>query len=216
MNKNFLSKEQAISMLKWSIEAGVDEALNETTGYRFIDQIPNNKAITDIEVHDPILPDNESSTLDKGLINSVTKVNDEKLSAATLANQCHSVSDIITKIKDFPHFKLYNKNDVVAFYNGSIEASVLIFKEPEIYSVNKGDVITSDAKKLLFNKIFDSINKVLSDGVKDVCGSIVTFPEHFDSSEEAKDYNFELIRPFLKNLQNCQMVFHLVSFFVQQ
>ena len=197
MIKEILSKEQAISMLKWSIEAGADEALNETTGYRFIDQSLNNKAMNYIDVNDPLLSDIESRSLEKGLMKSNTKVQDEKSSAAANANQCYSVDDIISKIKDFPHFKFNNKKDDVAFYSGSTEASVLIFKEPEIYSAHKDDIITSDAKKLLFNRVFESIDTLLSGGTNDACGSIVTFPKHFDSSEEAKEYNFELIRPFL-------------------
>ena len=197
MIKANITKEQAILMLKWSTDVGADEALNEQTGYRFKDKVLNNKAITEIDVQDPLLLDIESESINKVLIKSNIQVGDEGLSATNLANQCHSVRDIISGIKTFPSFKLYDNKGDVDFYVGNTEASVLIFKEPEIYSSHKDNEITSDAKKLLFNRIFESIDRVLSDISAESCGSIVTFPNYFDSSEQAKDYNFDLIRPFL-------------------
>ena len=197
MIKENITKEQAISMLKWSTEAGADEALNETTRYRFINKSENNNVITGIDRQDPILSDIENICIDKDLVKANIQVNNEELSATALAKQCHSINDIISRIKGFPHFKLRGKKDDVAFYKGSTEASVLFFKEPEIYGSHSDNESTSEAKKLLFNRIFDSIDTLLSDETLGACGSIVTFPEYFDSSEEAKDYNFLLIRPFL-------------------
>ena len=192
-----ITKEQAISMLKWSIEAGADEALNETTGYRFSDKSIHNQNISDVGVKDPILSDGASRSHHQQLIKSNVQVNDKELAAIALVKECNSMDEIISRIKDFPHFKLQNDKDNAAFYNGSTEASILIFKEPEIYSTHGNDEGTAKAKKLLFNRIFDSIDTLLSDEALGTCGSIDTFPKYFDSSEDAKDYNFLLIRPFL-------------------
>ena len=197
MVEQSITKEQAIAMLKWSIEAGADEALNETTGDRLSGKSPNNKTISDIGLKASILSDGESRSHHAQLMKSNIQVNDKELAAISLAKECNSVNEIISQIKDFQHFKLQNDKDDAGFYNGSAEASILIFKEPEIYSTHEDNESTSEAKKLLFNKIFDSINTLLSDEALGTCGSIVTFPEYFDSSEEAKDYNFQLIRPFL-------------------
>ena len=197
MVKLNITKEQAISILKWSVEAGADEVLNETSVHRLIDRSLDNKIITDTDTSDPLFSDTEGKPVNKILMKPNILVVDEEVSATDLANQCHSVSDLISSIKDFPHFKLANNKNNVVFYNGSRKASVLIFKEPEIYSAYADDEINSDAKKLLFNRISNSIDTVLSDEADEACGSIVTFPEYFDSSEEVKDYNFQLIRPFL-------------------
>ena len=197
MIKGNITKEQAISMLKWSADAGADEALNETTRYRFINKSENNNVITGIDGQDPILSDIKSRSIDKGLVKATIQVNNEELSATALAKQCHSINDIVSRIKAFPYFKLRNQKDDVVFYNGSNDASVLVFQEPEIYGTHGDDESTSETKKLLFNRIIDSIDKLLSDEACGACGSIVTFPKYFDSSKEAKDYNFLLIRPFL-------------------
>ena len=193
-----ITKEQAISMLKWSIEAGADEALNETTEYRLSDKSPNNKTIGDIGVKDAILSDGEILSHPEQLMTSNVQVIEKELAAIALAKECHLVDDIVSRIKEFRHFKLQknDKNDT-SFYNGSADASVIIFKEPEIYSTQGDNEGTSGAKRLLFDRIFDSIDTLLGDEALGTCGSIVTFPEYFDSSEEAKDYNFQLIRPFL-------------------
>jgi len=192
-----ITKEQAIFMLKWSIEAGADEALNETTVYRLSDKRPNNKTISDIGVKDAILSDGESRSHPEQLMKSNVQVIDKELVAIALAKECHLVDDIGCRIKEFPHFRLQNGKNDASFYNGSAEASVIMFKEPEIYSSQGDNEGTSGAKWLLFDRIFDSIDTLLSDEALGTCGSIVTFPEYFDSSEEAKDYNFQLIRPFL-------------------
>ena len=192
-----ITKEQAISMLKWSIEVGADEALNETTGYRLSDKSPNNKTISDIGVKDAILSDGESRSHPEQLMKSNVQVIDKELVAIALAKECRLVDDIGCRIKEFPHFRLQNGKNDASFYNGSAEASVIMFLEPEIYSSQGDNEGTSGAKWLLFDRIFDSIDTLLSDEALGTCGSIVTFPEYFDSSEEAKDYNFQLIRPFL-------------------
>ena len=127
-----ITKEQAISMLKWSIEVGADEALNETTGYRLSDKSPNNKTISDIGVKDAILSDGESRSHPEQLMKSNVQVIDKELVAIALAKECHLVDDIGCRIKEFPHFRLQNGKNDASFYNGSAEASVIMFKEPEI------------------------------------------------------------------------------------
>ena len=146
MVKANITKELAILMLKWSADAGADEALNETTRDRFINQSANNNVITDIDGQDPILSDIDSGSLDKGSVKANIQVNNEELSATALAKQCHSVNDILSRINEFPYFKLSNQKDNVAFYNGSTEASVLVFKEPEIYSPHEDSESTSKLK----------------------------------------------------------------------
>ena len=95
-----ITKEQAISMLKWSIAAGADEALDETTGYRFRDKSPNNKTISDIGVKDPILSDGESRSHPEQSMKSNVQVIDKELTAIALAKECHLVDDIGSRIKE--------------------------------------------------------------------------------------------------------------------
>lgn len=197
MIKDEITKDQAIVLLKWSIVAGADEALDETVQYRFTGETVNNKDSLEINAQELVFSDIVNLPLNNELSRANNESIDKGISAITLANQCYSINDISAKIKDFPYFKLLNKKKDIVLYNGSTEPSVLIFQAPEINSAHEDDQINSNVRKLLFNRIFNSIDTLLSEGATGSCGSIVTYPKYFDNSEEAKDYNFQLIRPFL-------------------
>ena len=195
MNEIAMKRIEAITLLKMGIEFGVDEAVLSMPRDRFDEEIvkmpaystnPHQVTPKDPNYQAPFSSQNKSFGCD-----------DEGMLAARAASKCASIAEITRAINEFPYFKKNTKDDTIEFYKGPTEPSIIIFREPEIYNSQTHNESLSKIKRVLFERIVNSIEITLSGGVGSVCGSVVTFPLCFDKTETNEQFNIQLMRPFL-------------------
>ena len=181
--------DEFIASLKVSVEFGADEALNKKPRNRLGEQPFKNRNESSKQ--------HQTTYVEKNSLQKSITPHDEIEIAQQLANKCKSVSEIKTELKNFPYFMKNYEMENVTFYDGPEDPSVIIFKEPEIYfkqAEKDGNLFDGN---LLFNRILKSVDKVLGATTKSFCGSVVTYPQHWDNSEENKSLNARLLQPFL-------------------
>tara|TARA_A100001011_G_scaffold317435_2_gene336779 strand:- start:831 stop:1643 length:813 start_codon:yes stop_codon:yes gene_type:complete len=201
MNQSNLRRHEAIASLKVSVEFGADEALNEKPQNRLAEiALKTSETLKNEKV-----PSNEKDR-SKRYLNTYIQKDSEKESitlhdkietAKGLAGECGSVAEIQTQLRNFPYFVKNREIEDVSFYEGPSDPSVIIFKEPEIYftpTEKDGDLFDGN---LLFKRICRSIDMILGTTTKRFCGSVVTFPQHWNNSVENNSINAQLIQPFL-------------------
>ena len=195
MNEIAIKKNEAIALLKMGIEFGVDEAISAKPRNRLAEE-PSKTLSAKTNLQLPVQKD-PNSQVHIGLQKKSIDRGDENILAAQCASECGSVTEITRAINDFPYFKKDTKEDNIEFYQGATKPSIVIFKEPEIYNIQSQNEPSSCDKKLLYQRIVNSIEITLSGETGGVCGSVVTFPLCFDKSEANEHFNIQLMRPFL-------------------
>jgi len=192
-----ISNKQVSYILEWFRDCGVDEAF---------DEFPRSRLIRN-ETAQLVGPNDLDKTINTAVVGDIIKPivfeeSDEVLNinvkaAKELAGECNSVSTLVEAIKNFAQFKNLTENPNVSFYEGKINAKVLVFIEPRVYESRNNNETQLDLKKSLFVKIFDSIGlNLLGEGDNALC-SISCFPWFFEDITEIKNYNFSVMRPFL-------------------
>lgn len=190
-----MKKSESIALLKLSIEFGVDEAIGEKPRDRLAEE--NTKILP--ATISPRHVDQKDRSVRSHIDVSRNSIGheDEKVFAAQSADACVSVTEINKAINAFPHFKKNIESDIIEFYQGAKEPSVIILREPEIYNIQSYNEYPSCNKKLLFERIVNSLDTTLNGEVGSVCGSLVTFPLPFDKTQTNVLLNNDLMRPFL-------------------
>lgn len=189
MNETAIEKLEAIALLKMSIEFGADEAISVEPQDRLAEQ--PSKTFPAKTSSQSSVQRESNGRVHSGLQQKSIGRDDEISLAAQYASECGSVTEITRAINDFPYFKKNNKGDKIEFYQGAKEPSVVVLREPEIYNIQSHD------KKLLYERIVNSVEIMLNGKCDSICGSLVTFPLFFDKTEPNEHFNSQLLLPFL-------------------
>ena len=195
MDESQMNPEEAFYQLNLSILFGADEAICETPRKRF-----NTKTLQDFEessAPNRNLP-KDKEILHKNDLHKTKFFSDEAYDQAVeSAAESRSVVEIASNLRTFPLFVKNSEIEDINFYKGTLCPFVLILREPEIYNKQSDSERKLFDKELLFNEILNNIDIVIGKDNESVCGSLVTFPLHFDITEENKARNTKLMQPFL-------------------
>tara|TARA_A100001011_G_C14100223_1_gene752483 strand:- start:58 stop:864 length:807 start_codon:yes stop_codon:yes gene_type:complete len=194
MRHDNLSYKEALTLLKLSIEFGVDEALSEVPQNRFTD---GSKKSLSLQKNYEVSYKPSSNDHNQGFSEKSISSGDKNALALKYVRSCTSVPEIINAIKTFPYFLKSSENEEITYYQGASKPQILIFKEPEIYNIQSDKELKLFNKPLLFDRIFRSIEMTLAGKIGGLCASLVTFPAHFDKSHEKGLENAKLLEPFL-------------------
>ena len=195
MDQSNLRRNEVIASLKVSVEFGADEALREK---------PRNRlAEIAIKTSETLKNRKEPSKqflntyIQRDTVEKSITLHEKIEMAKGLSGECESVAEINTQLKNFPYFVKNHEIIDISFYEGPSDPFVIIFKEPEIYfTPAKKDGHLFDGN-LLFKRICGSVDMILGTSTKRVCGSVVTFPQHWNNSAENNSINAQLVQPFL-------------------